>query len=219
MTKYQELKQIYQKNANKEAADSKEKYMRNLFPFFGIPSPQRRALDREFIAADKKEGTIDWEFLNECWNDEHREMQYFVSDYLRAMKKHLIYDDVPRIERFIKSKQWWDTIDFLDKVVGSIAFKDSRIDDLMLRWSKDENFWVRRVAIDHQIGRKSATDTALLETILVNNFGSSEFFINKAIGWSLRDYSKCNPDWVRSFIEKYRDRLNNLSIREGGKYV
>ena len=71
----------------------------------------------------------------------------------------------------------------------------------MLEWSKDEDFWVRRIAIDHQLCRKEKTNTKLLEAILVNNFGSNEFFINKAIGWSLRDYSKANSDRLKSLLK------------------
>ena len=89
----------------------------------------------------------------------------------------------------------------------------------MLEWSKDNDIWVRRVAIDHQLGRKEKTNTVLLEKILVNNFGSDELFINKAIGWALRDYSKTNPEWVREFINKYKDKMSNLSIREASKYI
>ena len=89
----------------------------------------------------------------------------------------------------------------------------------MLKWSEDNDFWVRRIAIDHQLCRKLDTDTALLEKILVNNFGSSEFFINKAIGWSLRDYSKSNPEWVRGFIERHRDKMSPLSLKEANKYL
>ena len=54
---------------------------------------------------------------------------------------------------------------------------------------------------------------------LVNNFGSSEFFINKAIGWSLRDYSKTNQDWVKNFVETHKDKMDKLSIREASKYL
>ena len=89
----------------------------------------------------------------------------------------------------------------------------------MLEWSLDEDFWVRRVAIDHQLCRKERTNTALLEQIIVNNLGSGEFFINKAIGWSLRDYSKTNPAWVRDFLNRYGERMERLSVREAGKYV
>jgi 3-methyladenine DNA glycosylase AlkD len=89
----------------------------------------------------------------------------------------------------------------------------------MLIWSTDQDFWIRRVAIDHQIGRKDKTNEELLETILINNFGSHEFFINKAIGWSLREYSKTNPRWVKDFIESHRSQMAPLSIREASKYI
>ena len=89
----------------------------------------------------------------------------------------------------------------------------------LLEWSRDGDFWIRRLAILHQLGRKAATDTASLEAILTANLGSGEFFINKAIGWALRDYSKTDPDWVSQFIARYRNQMNALSIREGSKYI
>lgn len=86
----------------------------------------------------------------------------------------------------------------------------------MLEWSKDEDFWVRRIAIDHQLCRKKKTNTKLLEAILVNNFGSNEFFINKTIGWSLRDYSKANSELVKEFIEKHKEKwTNNVKLMNG----
>ena len=111
-----------------------------------------------------------------CYEDDYREFQYLVMDYFVNMQKYLTYDDVPNIFKYIKSKQWWDTIDGLDRIVGNIAFKDERINDLMLEWSKDEDLWVRRIAIDHQLCRKEKTNIELLEKIIVNNFGSNEFF-------------------------------------------
>ena len=86
----------------------------------------------------------------------------------------------------------------------------------MLEWSKDEDFWVRRIAIDHPLCRKKKTNTKLLEAILVNNFGSNDFFINKAIGWSLRDSSKTNSELVKEFVEKYKERwTNNVDLMNG----
>ena len=131
----------------------------------------------------------------------------------------LTFEDIPAIRKFIDRKQWWDRIDSLDQVIGKIGLRDERVDALMLEWSTDEDFWVRRIAIDHQLLRKDKTNTVLLEKIIVNNFGSDEFFINKAIGWSLLDYSKTDPEWVRDFIERYRNRMDKLSIREAGKYI
>jgi 3-methyladenine DNA glycosylase AlkD len=193
--------------------------MRNQFKFYGVQAVERKAVFKELIKEDKKSGVIDWALLDLCFDDEYREFQYFVLDYLKALKKYLTFNDIPRLYRYIKNKQWWDMIDGLDRVIGSIAFTDSRVNNLMLKWSRDDDFWIRRVAIDHQIGRKGKTDEVLLETILVNNFGSKEFFINKAIGWSLREYSKTNPRWVNDFIATYGSRMASLSIREASKYL
>lgn len=219
MEKFDELTEIFGRIRDNENAVKMAVYMRNQFRFYGIPAPKRKAAYKHLLSSEKKNKAIDWKLLDQCWADDHREFQYFVLDYLVAMQKFLTYDDSTRIERFIRTKPWWDTIDGLDRIIGDIAFSDGRINDLMLRWSTDGNFWIRRVAIDHQLLRKEKTDTALLERILVNNFGSSEFFINKAIGWSLRDYSKTNPEWVRDFIARYRDRMSKLSVSEASKYI
>ena len=67
--------------------------------------------------------------------------------------------------------------------------------------------------------RKEKTNTELLSEIIENNLNGTEFFINKAIGWALRDYSKTNPDWVTDFIEKNKDKMSKLSIKEASKYI
>lgn len=144
-------------------------------------------------------------------------MHYFVCDYLKALGKWLSFQDVPTILGFAKSNQWWDTIDHFDHILGSIEV--DRRDAFMLELSLSEDFWLRRIAIDHQLGKKDKTKPELLAAIILNNLGSSEFFINKAIGWALRDYSKINPDWVKNFIATYRDKLAPLSIREVSKYL
>ena len=219
MDKYLEIKKLFEQNEDKENAIAMAKYMRNLFEFYGLATPKRKKLYKDFLKEEKKNKKVDWDFLNKCYLDSHREFQYLVSDYLITMNDYLTYDDIPKIKKYIKTKQWWDTIDFLDRVIGEIGLKDNRVDDVMLEWSCDNDFWVRRVAIDHQLCRKEKTNTELLEKILVNNFGRDEFFINKAIGWALRDYSKTNPLWVREFINKYKDKMSNLSIKEASKYI
>lgn len=219
MEKYLQIKELFEQNGNSEKAAAMEKYMRNRFKFYGIQTPTRKKLYGNFLKIEKKNKTIDRDFLDECYRDEHREFQYLVCDYLRAMQKYLTYDDIPYIKTYIKSKQWWDTIDFFDRIVGDIGLKDKRVDALMLKWSVDEDFWLRRIAIDHQLCRKEKTNTELLEKIIQNNLGSDEFFINKAIGWSLRDYSKTNPQWVKNFIDKHKEQMSKLSVREAGKYL
>lgn len=219
MDKYTRIRQRFEENADRENAVKMAKYMRDLFKFYGIPTPVRKKLCRDILREEKKTETVDWKFLDQCYADEHREFQYLAADCLIALNDFLTYEDIPKIRKYVKEKQWWDTIDCLDRVIGNIGLRDARVDALMLEWSADEDFWVRRIAIDHQLLRKEKTNTMLLEQIIVNNLGSDEFFINKAIGWSLRDYSKTDPEWVRAFLEKYGKEMDKLSIREAGKYI
>ena len=135
------------------------------------------------------------------------------------MQRFLVEDDISKLKELVLTKSWWDTVDILDKVIGSIIYNNKNLYPIILEWSKDDNIWLRRVAIDHQLLRKENTDEQLLEKILINNFNHKEFFVNKAIGWALRDYSKTNPQWVRNFIEVHKENMASLSIREASKYL
>jgi 3-methyladenine DNA glycosylase AlkD len=216
---YKTIEQQFEQNRDNGRAVQMAQYMRNLFKFYGLATPVRKSIYKDFLKAEKSKKAINWAFLDQCYQNEYREFQYLAMDYLAAMQNFLTYNDIPKIKNYAKTKQWWDTIDGLDRIIGNIGLRDKRVDELMLAWSKDGDFWIRRIAIDHQLLRKEQTNTALLSEIICNNFGSKEFFINKAIGWSLRDYSKCNPQWVKAFVEKHKDDLSKLSFREAIKYV
>lgn len=204
---------------NEEQAQKMSKYMLNKFEYIGIKTPERREIFKNFFKEYKNEEKIDWEFVNKCWENKYREFQYIAADYLKNMKDKLTIDDIPKLKQLILKKSWWDTIDNLDMTIGALALKDSNVNKILLEWSLDENIWLRRIAIDHQLLRKEKTNTELLEKILKNNLGQTEFFINKAIGWALRDYSKTNPEWVKNFIEKNRENMAKLSIKEASKYL
>ncbi|MDO4775635.1 MAG: DNA alkylation repair protein [Aerococcaceae bacterium] len=220
MKQYLEIKAAFETQRNIEKAKQMAAYMRNQFSYYGLQTPERRRIYQPLLKEARKMKMVDWQFLDQCWEDSHREFQYLVTDYLTALQKELTYEDIERhLKYYATTKQWWDTIDSLDRIIGNIAFVDERVNDLMLVWSKDEDMWLRRIAIDHQLTRKNKTNKELLAQIIVNNLGSEEFFINKAIGWSLRDYSKINPDWVRNFVEQHRLQMAPLSIREACKYL
>ena len=204
---------------NEEQARQMSKYMLNKFEYIGIKTPERRKIFKNFFKEYKNEEKIDWEFVNKCWENKYREFQYIAADYLKNMKDKLTIDDIPKLKQLILKKSWWDTIDNLDMTIGTLALKDSNVNKILLEWSIDENIWLRRIAIDHQLLRKEKTNTELLEKILKNNLGQTEFFINKAIGWALRDYSKTNPEWVKNFIEKNKEKMAKLSIKEASKYL
>ena len=196
-----------------------EAYMRHQFSFLGIAAPERNALYKKYFPKAKKTKIIDWNFVDTCWRKEPREYQYVAANYLKAMQSYLTENDLHKLERLVVTKSWWDTVDILDRVVGSLVYDHPELEEIILKWSLSDNIWLRRVAIDHQLLRKEKTNVQLMEKILLHNLNQTEFFINKAIGWALRDYSKTNPIWVAGFIEKNKERMADLSIKEASKYL
>ena len=208
-----------EENRNELLAESMSKYMQDKFRFLGVRGATRTEIYKKYFPDARKTKTIDWDFVESCWNKEEREFQYVVVYYLKAMQKFLKREDISRLKYLIVTKSWWDTVDLLAKVIGSLVIRIEGYDKIMLEWSKDSNIWLRRVAILYQLSLKDKVDEIILDKILVDNLGDNEFFINKAVGWALRDYSKFNPEWVREFIKKNKDNMANLSIREASKYI
>lgn len=216
---YKILKKQMESHADPLKAKKMAAYMKNQFLFYGIPSPNRKALYKDFLKEEKIKKIVDWALLDQCFEDEHREFQYFACDYLVALAFYIPFEELDRIKAYIQKGNWWDTTDALDQVIGKIGLRDTRIKQAMILSSRSDELWIKRAAIDHQLLYKEKTDTQLLETILLNSLGSNEFFINKAIGWALRQYSKTNPRWVESFIKQHHVALSSLTIKEASRYL
>lgn len=207
---------MYQ-HRNVEQAVSMAAYMKNRFPFLGIKKPDRAQIQKDFLKVLSKSVVIDWDFVILLWDLSEREFQYLAMDYLVLMKKLLQREDIDKLMQIIVNKSWWDTVDLIaSNLVGAICSScPDLIHSHILTWADSNNLWLRRTAILFQLKYKTSTDFELLGKIIMKNNTSQEFFINKAIGWALREYSKTNPTWVRSFIDL--NSLPTLSIREGSK--
>ena len=142
-------------------------------------------------------------------------------DFAYRMKNHYNESTYDIFYHWLKDyvRGWGDCDDFCTHAFGELLRQKKSLFVKIIAWTDDNDFWVRRVAIEHQLLRKDKMNIELLEKILENNLNSSEFFINKAIGWALRDYSKTNPEWVREFIENHVSDMAPLSIKEGSKYL
>lgn len=194
MKKYEILENIFISNREEVKAKSMEKYMKNKFAFYGIDSKKRREITITLIKENKARKVIDWELLDAAYKAKHREFQYSANDYLLMMQKCLTIKDIPKLTKYAQTKEWWDTIDALSKIIRNIGLQDRDVNDIMLIQSKSNDIWLKRIAIIHQNGRKEKTDEILLKKIIEGCFDTNEFFINKAIGWALREYSKTNPE-------------------------
>ncbi len=204
--------------ADSEMAAGMAAYMKNQFAFLGVQKPRRATLSRSFLVQKKKEAAVDWDFICRCFEMPEREFQYIAIDYLIAVKGRLQANDLVRIETLIITKSWWDTVDLLAGVAGDIILRhDETKDEFVAKWMQSDNLWLRRVSILFQLKYKDNTDTAFLSRAILKNGDTKEFFLNKAIGWALREYSKTDAEWVRRFISAHS--LSALSVREASKYL
>ena len=213
---------------NPEKIEGMEKYMRNQFKFLGLQANERRQLAQPFLneqvkmarekaKEDTKQSVVDWDLLFTLWEQPEREFQLIGIDYLKRVQNFFILEDFKNLRKLVEWKSWWDTIDFLAKNIGHLALIEPDLEMEMLSWSQEESIWIRRIAILHQLAFKEKTNTDLLSRIILNNLHDNEFFIQKAIGWSLREYAKTDKNWVKSFVTYYQDELSSLSIREATK--
>jgi 3-methyladenine DNA glycosylase AlkD len=144
-----------------------------------------------------------------------REEQYAAIDLtgLRLVAKDPLM--LPVYEEIIRTGAWWDFVDGVSpRICGLLLAHRAMMTPVLLRWSTDEDFWIRRAAITSQLKAKSATDTDLLCAAIKANLDDPEFFIRKAIGWALREYAKTDPAWVRSFVTEHASQLSPLSRKE-----
>ena len=186
---------------NAELAEPMKAYMKHHFPFLGIKSPLRKELLREQFK-EYALPEVD-EMFDEAWKLyelPEREYQYAAIALLDKMKKQVTTDDFPKLLKFIEAKSWWDSVDSIaPHLVGQVVKLDRCIlvKTEMLEWSQSDNMWTNRSAILHQLKFKKDTDTELLFEIILQHTHSNEFFIQKAIGWVLREYAKTDPTVVR----------------------
>ncbi|MBT2736112.1 DNA alkylation repair protein [Neobacillus sp. C211] len=215
-----QLTQLFEENRNEENSEPMKKYMKDHFPFLGIKKPQRSVLEKQFF---QETGILKEPFnqdlIRELWAKEEREYQYTALVYMEKSLNKLEKTDLPFMEELITTKSWWDTVDAIaPKPVGKIAEKFPEVAaETINGWAIDDNLWLRRAALLFQLKYKGKTNEELLYQYIRQNADSKEFFIQKAIGWVLREYSKTNPASAKGFIEG--TKLAPLSVREGSKYL
>ncbi|MGN1386782.1 MAG: DNA alkylation repair protein [Bacillus sp. (in: firmicutes)] len=203
---------------NEEKAVAMSAYMKNLFPFIGLQAPERRSICKEYFKEMGKRTDVDWDFVWQCFSKSEREFQIIAIDYLAIMKRKIKESDLDQLETLITTKSWWDTVDSLSGIVGDLALKYPNFKSKIEDWGfHSENIWLIRTAIIFQLKYKEKTDTEFLSAVIQRNSGTKEFFINKAIGWALRQYSKTDSQWVKQFL--YDNELSPLSVREASKYL
>lgn len=212
----EEIRKALSVYSNKERSKDQKAYMRDQFEFLGLTATQRRTAQKPFLKKGELPNFDDIpDLIRELWKQPEREFQYFGQELLAKYKRKLSPEDLLLLEFMITYKSWWDTVDFIaSHLVGSLfaSFPAMRVSSCD-KWFESQNIWLQRTTLLFQLKYKEQLDTELLSIQIDRLAQSEEFFIRKAIGWTLREYSKTNPDWVLEFVDQ-RPGLSNLSRRE-----
>lgn len=214
------LQQLFEQNADPAQAGPMKKYMRDQFKYLGIKSPLFKVLMKEFIATHGTPPIYELDvILRDLWALPQREFQYAATSLLSRSENDLPAEFIRTMEYMIVMKSWWDTVDTISTGPLGVHFQrfPKTREKYLAKWRASDNIWLRRAAILFQLNYKKETDFDLLCEIISENLDSKEFFINKAIGWSLRQYARVDPEAVRQFVKA--TPLHPLSKREAMKHL
>ena len=219
LTKYilDELK----KNGDATKAPQMQAYMKTNQPFYGVQSKLRKQIFRDAIRKYPITTRDEWEkVILELWNGTHREAMYQALEVAERYKKYHDKDAWKICEKMLRTATNWDTVDGLSSnLIGVLVDKYRHFETNIWEWTDDENYWVRRAALLVHLKHKEKTNIKLLSQTILKLAHEKEFFIRKAIGWVLRQYSYTDADWVKQFISENKDKLSGLSKREGLKAI
>lgn len=213
-----ELEEALVQQAQPELAAGMKAYMKNQFDFMGIQKPLRTEICKPYFKALHVLQANPSEILFFCWSKHEREWQYVGMDFALKTPKNWPPDWLATMEHCITHKSWWDTVDLLavHGVGGWLKDKPEVQAQTITRWRHSEQLWLERSAILFQLMYKSKTNKALLADLCVQFADSKAFFIQKAMGWALRQYARQEADWVRNFVTQ--QPLPKLTQREALKH-
>lgn len=207
--------------ADAQRAPGMQAYMKSSMPYRGVPMPAVRSITKAATRAHPLHTLDELEAaVRTLWDQaEFREERYAASGLLAATIGSGRLELVPLYEHLATTGAWWDHVDDLAHRVADLHdAHPAETAAIVRRWSVATDFWLRRLAIISQLGRKDRVDKTLLAQVVEPNIADQEFFIRKAIGWALRDYARVDPDWVRAFVAEHDD-LSGLSRREALKHL
>lgn len=197
-------------------------YLKTNMPFYGIQKPQRVPVFREMKRRFKPRSWHEYEKgVLALWSLPHREEKYAAIEYAQQYAEFINRNSILLYEHLIRVGAWWDLVDGIATLLVGRALRHERdfVSSLMEQWIDDDDFWIRRTAIIAQLKHKEHTDYKQLFDFCLRRATETEFFIRKAIGWALREYSKTSPARVRAFLLENQDVLSVLSFREGCKHM
>ncbi|WP_336515596.1 DNA alkylation repair protein [Pollutibacter soli] len=208
----------FSKKTNPANAAAAKAYLRNQFDFFGLKTDLRREITKSLFKKELPGAEEIPNILRQAWEHPMREMQYFAIELAACYKKEWPEEMIVHFEKMILGKSWWDSVDAIASQLTGPYFKryPEQVIPVTSVWNKSGDIWLQRSSLIFQLLYKKETDTTLLKKYILQLRKSDEFFVQKAIGWVLRQYARTNPEWVKMFVEQ--TQLPALSRREALKH-
>ena len=214
-----ELETAFEQRRNNDNATPMEKYMKNHFSFFCLITDERRAVFKDILKQNKEEiETNSRVIAAELYLKKEREFHYCAIEILiQILKNKYKKKDIHLIEKLLVTNSWWDSVDTISKyILGQYLLEfPNETFTVIGRFSNSKNMWLNRSAILFQLGYKQKTNSYILFSECIKHAQSNEFFIQKAIGWALREYGKTNLEAVKTFVAQ--TQLKPLSKKEALK--
>lgn len=199
-------------------AKAMKNYMRGQFDFIGVQAgPRRQALSALFSAENLPDIVDVPLVVDSLWDLDAREFQLVAVDLLIRLKGRLPISFAQSVEAWITTKSWWDTVDMLATHIAGSLFLNypAEFDSYIVKWHQSDNLWLNRTSLLYQLKYKQQTDKGRLFAFICSLSGNQDFFIQKAIGWSLREYAKTNAQDVLQFVSE--QDIQGLAKREALK--
>lgn len=217
-----QLEELFEPFRNAGRAQTASAYMRNRFPFIGMKTEIRRSAQKSWINSLKtiEDRNIRWTIIRALWEKEERDYHYAAIDLMHAWPgKYYSEADTTELEWMLRTHSWWDSVDAIaSNYLGKWALLfPEKARETFEKWRYDDSFWLQRSCLIYQLKYKDRVDSLYLEDLIRQMNGNKEFFIQKAIGWSLRQLSKYNPDEVIRILGSHP--IQGLALREASKYL
>lgn len=215
------IRRELQRHADSAKALEMQRYMKTAQPFYGVQSQLRKELFRQARKAAAPASRADYEAtVRELWGGEYREEMYMALEVAEGIKRFHTEESWPLYEEMVSTTNWWDNLDWLSsRIIGPLVLRNRELEKHLVSWSDSPKLWVRRASLLSHLKHKTETNRALLAATILKLAGEKEFFIRKAIGWVLRDFSYTDPAWVESFVRDHERELSGLSRREALKHL
>ncbi|MBL5767241.1 DNA alkylation repair protein [Heyndrickxia sporothermodurans] len=213
------IDELLQESANKDEAIKMESYMKNNFKFFGARAPVVKEIFKKLITVYTIHPHELKELVTHLWKKDEREYQMIAILFLNRYQKWLKEEDIELIEYCITNKSWWDSVDSIAPNALGYYLKayPQHKPEIIEKWLSSNNLWLQRSILLYQLKYKKDTDVSILFDSILRLKDSKEFFIQKAIGWALREYSKTDSQKVIDFVDS--TNLANLSKKESLKWM